>query len=72
MAAGLPPALVETLFNVKSDCYHIGDACVKKGVTKGICDLCYYLLGANTPETLEHILCTCLTTTAGHPKKMGP
>ena len=59
MRAHLPPKLQETQLRVRSDAFHIGDRCVKRGVTKGICDLCYCLLGQRTPETLRHILLEC-------------
>ena len=59
MEAGLPPALLETMFKVKADAYHLGESCVKRGVTKGLCDLCYHLLGRKVKESLEHVLCNC-------------
>ena len=44
---------------VRSDALHIGDRCVKKGCRKGICDLCYILLGTRVPETTLHIVRDC-------------
>ena len=55
----LPPNLLETQLNVLSDAFHIGHRCTKRSCTKGICDLCFYLLGRSTPETTRHILLTC-------------
>ena len=57
--AGLPPLLQETQLLVRSDAYHLGDRCTKRGCTKGICDLCHVFLGQRTPETLRHILLEC-------------
>ena len=57
--AQLPPVLQETQLHVRSDSLHVGDRCTKRGPTKGICDLCYCLLGARTPETTKHICLDC-------------
>ena len=57
--ARLPPILQETQLQVRSDSLHVGDRCTKRGPTKGICDLCYCLLGARTPETTKHICLDC-------------
>ena len=59
MRADLPPALQETQLLVRTDALHVGARCVKKGCTKGICDLCYILLGTRTPETTRHIVLEC-------------
>ena len=59
MRARLPAHLQETQLMVRSDALHVGDRCVKRGPTKGICDLCYTFLGTRTPETQHHILRDC-------------
>ena len=59
MKACLPPHLQETQLLVRSDGLHVGDRCVKKGCRKGICDLCYILLGTRVPETTRHIVLDC-------------
>ena len=59
MQAGLPAHMQETQFMVRNDALHVGDRCVKKGCTKGICDLCYVLLGTRAPETTLHIVRDC-------------
>ena len=43
--ASLPPFLLETMFKIKADAFFLGESCIKRGPTKGKCDLCYYLLG---------------------------
>ena len=59
MEAGLPAELQETQLNVRNDAFHIGHRCIKKGPTKGCCDLCYILLGRKVPETTLHIVRDC-------------
>ena len=44
---------------VRCDALHIGARCVKKGQLKGVCDLCYVLLGHRVPETTKHICMDC-------------
>ena len=41
------------------DAYPLGIRCGKRGPTRGICDLCYYILNKHIPETLEHICIKC-------------
>ena len=59
MQAHLPMAMQETQLVVRSDALHVGDRCVKRGPTKGICDLCYCLLGLRVAETTRHICLEC-------------
>ena len=59
MQAQLPPLLQDTQLRVRCDAFHIGDRCVKRNCAKGLCDLCYFLLGSREPETLSHILEKC-------------
>ena len=44
---------------MRSDSLHVGDRCIKTGPTKGICDLCFTLLGRSVPETTKHIVIGC-------------
>ena len=59
MEARLPPHLLEIQLMVRSDAFHVGNRCVKTGCNKGMCDLCYLLLGRSIPETTRHICIDC-------------
>ena len=55
----LPPYLLETQLQVRSDSLHLGDRCIKTSCTKGICDLCFILRGQSVPETTKHTVIDC-------------
>jgi hypothetical protein len=59
MDVHLPATLQETQLLVRNDALHVGARCVKRGPTKGICDLCHILRGESVPETTRHIVLDC-------------
>ena len=44
------------MYHVRQDALAIGPRCGKKGVTRSLCDLCWYLNGQRQEETTKHIL----------------
>jgi len=59
ISLGLCPSLKDTMYRVQMDAFHIGPRCINPPLTREICDLCWYLLGIQTPEHTRHILFEC-------------
>jgi len=51
--------LRDSMYHVQQDALAIGPRCEKKGVTRSLCDLCWYLNGQRHEETTKHILFDC-------------
>ena len=59
ISPSLPPSRRDTIYKVRCDAFHCGASCLKRGTTKGKCDLCHFLLGETRDESLRHILLDC-------------
>lgn len=56
----VPLAAADTVYSVLADAEPVGGKrCRKKGITQGICDLCYGMMGVRTVETTRHIAIEC-------------
>ena len=56
---GITQTLRDSMYHVHQDALPIGPRCEIKGVTRSLCDLCWYLSGQRQEETTKHILFDC-------------
>jgi len=56
---GITQTLRDSMYHVQQDALAMGPRCGKKGVTRSLCDLCWYLNGQRQEETTKHILFDC-------------
>jgi ribonuclease HI len=56
----VPLAASDTVYGILADAEPVGERrCRKEGITRGKCDLCYWMLGTQTVETARHIAIMC-------------
>jgi len=56
---GITQTLRDSMYHIQQDALAIGPRCEKKGVTRSLCDLYWYLNGQRQEETTKHILFDC-------------